>query len=69
MRRISGPTVIVSGVLSLLAVLLLVGHGPWAGPRLVRLTGSHGLNVGDVPVLAAWGVGIAALARRDRPKP
>lgn len=53
--------------LSVLAFGLLAGHGPWAGPTLVAFGGHHGLNLGDLPVLAAWAVGVGAcavLARR-----
>ena len=58
---------VVAGVITVLAVLLIAGHGPWAGPTLVALSARHGLNVGDVPVLGLWLVGLGAcvlLARR-----
>ncbi|MDO9497322.1 MAG: hypothetical protein Q7J48_16580 [Nocardioides sp.] len=50
--------VLLALVLSLLTLLLLAGHGPWAGRTLVELGGRHGLNTGDVPVLFLWGVGM-----------
>lgn len=46
-----------------LAFGLLAGHGPWAGRELVGFTGSHGLNVGDVPVIVTWLVGMACCWR------
>lgn len=45
------------GILSALTLLLLAGHGPWAGQLLWRLDEAHGINVGDVPVLAMWALG------------
>jgi hypothetical protein len=46
---------VVAGVLSAFALLLLAGHGPWSGTALVSLgSNQHGINTGDVPVLAAW---------------
>lgn len=50
-------------VLTLLTVLLLAGHGPWAGPVVWELSTHHGLNRGDLPVLAAYGVGLGCCAR------
>lgn len=47
--------------------LLLAGHGPFAGRTIWRLDTSHGLNAGDLPVLALWLVGSVcclALGRR-----
>ena len=47
-------------VLSVLTLLLIAGHGPWAGEAIPGLTLSadHGLNTGDLPVLALWVVGM-----------
>ncbi|GAA4673106.1 hypothetical protein [Nocardioides nanhaiensis] len=61
MRR---PVVLLlAGVLTVLTLLLLAGHGPWAGETLWAINGTtHGLNDGDVPVLVAWAVGMAACA-------
>lgn len=50
--------VLLALVLSLLTLLLLAGHGPWAGRTLIELGGRHGLNTGDVPVLTLWAVGM-----------
>ncbi|KQP65671.1 hypothetical protein ASF47_07950 [Nocardioides sp. Leaf285] len=44
--------------LTVLALLLLAGHGPWAGESFWAFDESHGLNTGDVPVLAIWGMGV-----------
>jgi hypothetical protein len=49
--------VLVLGVLSALTLLLVAGHGPWAGREIWRLDATHGLNSGDLPVLAMWAFG------------
>ena len=49
-------------VVTMLAVLLLAGHGPWSGSTIVELSDKHGLNTGDLPVLALWAVGLACCA-------
>lgn len=54
--------IVLAEVVSILAVLLIAGHGPWAGPVLVAFSEDHGLNVGDVPVLLLWAAGLAACA-------
>ncbi len=59
--------VLLGGVITALTLLLIAGHGPWAGEVLVTVSGSHGLNNGDLPVLGLWLAGIAgcaALVRR-----
>ena len=45
------------GILSILTLLLLAGHGPWAGHTIWRLDEERGLNSGDVPVLGLWACG------------
>lgn len=45
-------------VVSVLAVLLIAGHGPWAGRVLLDVGGGHGVNTGDVPVLLLWAGGL-----------
>jgi hypothetical protein len=61
--------VLLALVISVLTLLLLAGHGPWAGRLLVDLGSGHGLNTGDVPVLLLWTVGMGGCAylmfRRD----
>ena len=52
----------LAGVLTVLTLLLLAGHGPWAGPVVWEWSESHGLNVGDLPVLATYGVGLGCCA-------
>ena len=44
---------LLAGVLTLLTLLLLAGHGPWAGPVIWAVSPYHGLNVGDLPVIGA----------------
>lgn len=51
--------ILLALVISLLALLLLAGHGPWSGRTLVDFGGRHGLNTGDLPVLLLWSVGMA----------
>ncbi|WP_127131059.1 hypothetical protein [Georgenia sp. SYP-B2076] len=46
--------VVVVGAATAVALLLLAGHHRWAGPVILEVSGSHGLNAGDLPVLAAW---------------
>ena len=43
---------------SVLCVLLIAGHGPWAGGLLWEVSIGHGLNTGDLPVLTLWGVSL-----------
>lgn len=45
-------------VLSALTFALIAGHGPWAGEEVVAVTRDHGLNSGDIPILAFWLVGV-----------
>ena len=49
---------VIAGVLTLLMLLLIAGHGPWAGHELFKVSGNHGVNDGDVPVIAAWLLGL-----------
>lgn len=51
---------VVAVVLTALAAALVAGHGPWAGTTLATLGDHHGLNSGDLPVLAAWVAGLGA---------
>lgn len=32
--------------------MLLAGHGPWAGHVLISVSSTHGLDTGDLPVIA-----------------
>ncbi|GEP33620.1 hypothetical protein NSZ01_13880 [Nocardioides szechwanensis] len=50
--------ILLALVISLLALLLLAGHGPWSGRTLIDFGGRHGLNTGDLPVLLLWAVGM-----------
>ncbi|ANH38234.1 hypothetical protein I601_1803 [Nocardioides dokdonensis FR1436] len=49
-------------VTSVLALLLIAGHGPWAGRVLFRVSESHGFNTGDVPVILLWAAAMACCA-------
>ena len=53
---------VAAAVISVLAVMLIAGHGPWAGKTLLTISDEHGLNAGDLPVLAAWVAGVSACA-------
>lgn len=57
------PVVLLLAViLTVLTGLLLAGHRPWSGDALVVITASHGLNTGDLPVVALWVVGLGCCA-------
>lgn len=47
---------IMLGALALtgLAVALVAGHHPWDGPELFGITETHGVNLGDLPIIGAW---------------
>ena len=45
--------VVIAGVITVLTILLIAGHGPWAGHEIIRISANHGVNDGDVPVIAA----------------
>jgi hypothetical protein len=63
---------VVAGVLTGFAVLLLTGQYINDGPVLVRLGHGHGLHAGDLFVLAGWAVAMTALAvlvRREQARP
>ena len=51
---------LVGAVLTALTLLLIAGHGPWAGDPIVTLGKGRGLNAGDVPVLLGWAIGVGA---------
>ncbi len=72
MRRVPARpvAVLLAGILTVLTAMLIAGHGPWAGPPVLALSASHGLNLGDIPVLVLWAGGLAAcvsLGRRGTP--
>lgn len=47
-------------VITGLTLALLAGHGPWSGREFLRITHSHGVNTGDVPVIVGWLLGSLA---------
>lgn len=53
---------LVGGVLSGFAFLLVTGQYLNDGPVVLSLTRSHGLHAGDLFVVAGWAVAMAALA-------
>lgn len=40
------------------ATALVAGHHPWEGPELVEFTETHGLHIGDLPILVVSVIGI-----------
>ena len=59
---------IVFASMTLVTLMLLAGHGPWAGRPILPVSHEHGLNTGDVVPLAAWvasAVSCAVLWRRS----
>ncbi len=57
----------VMTALTSLMLLLIAGHGPWAGEPIWQVSDNHGINTGDIPVLVIWALGMlaAGLLRRD----
>jgi len=51
--------VLLGMVLTVLTLLLLAGHGPWAGRQLIAFNVYHGINTGDVPVILLWLTGMS----------
>lgn len=49
-----GLILAVEGILTAFAVALVIGHGPLAGDQVLFVTYNHGLNSGDILVMAAW---------------
>ena len=49
---------VIGGVLTVLMILLVEGHGPWAGHEILEFSPDHGVNDGDVPIVAAWLLGL-----------
>ncbi|WP_244930178.1 hypothetical protein [Nocardioides sp. W7] len=59
---------VVAAALTGLMMLLIAGHGPWAGDVIWAFGDGHGLNNGDLPVLGLWVIGMVAtglLARQE----
>lgn len=54
-------SLLVMGVLTGLMLLLIAGHGPWAGRVLWDISPNHGINSGDIPVFGLWTIGMVGL--------
>ncbi|GAB3248761.1 hypothetical protein GCM10027448_12420 [Nocardioides dilutus] len=39
---------------TVLTLMLLAGHGPWAGQVILEFDSGHGLNSGDLLPLVLW---------------
>jgi hypothetical protein len=59
-RMRSVLTLVILGILTFLMVLLVQGDGPGSQDVLFGISRHHGVNGGDLPVLGAWLVGVAA---------
>jgi hypothetical protein len=54
---------VIAGIVSAFAVLLLTGHYVTEGPVLLRLGEDHGVHLGDVFVVSGWAVALLAEVR------
>ena len=45
---------VIFAVTSFLTLLALAGHHPLTGEQVVTISGTHGVNAGDVFPLGAW---------------
>jgi hypothetical protein len=54
---------VLATLLSVFAVMLLAGHNRWSGTPVLQLTRDHGVNTGDVFVVACWAAGMIAVWR------
>ena len=52
---------LVAGMLTAFAVLLLTGHYVGEGPVLLRLGDDHGIHQGDVLVVLGWAAALASV--------
>ena len=52
---------VVGGVVSTFAILLLTGRYKKEGPVVATVSADHGLHVGDVFVIAGWAAAMLAL--------
>ncbi len=55
--------------MTVFAAVMVAGHHPWDGPELFAISETHGVNLGDLPVVAVWvaGSGLSwRLWRRER---
>lgn len=60
LRRLSA--VLVAGMLTVFAVLLLTGEYANDGPVILRLGQDRGIHEGDLFVVLGWAVGLASVA-------
>ena len=54
---------VVVGVLSALALAVVVGDHRFQGPVVLRLTPQHGMHLGDAVVVVAWALCVGLVAR------
>jgi hypothetical protein len=60
--RVSAVLLVI--VLTALTVAAVIGNNdPFAGRVLFRVTGSHGVHLGDLLFVASWAVGVACCWR------
>ena len=53
--------VVVAAIITMVSLVAVAGHGPFAGHVLLALTANHGIDEGDVPVALAWLVAMCCL--------
>ena len=51
-----GAVLVILAMTTGLTLLALAGHNPLTGQQVVTISGSHGLNTGDVLPVGAWAV-------------
>ena len=56
------PLLLAATALSALALRAVAGHDAMAGRTLFSFSATHGIDVGDIPVMVIWLVGMLALA-------
>lgn len=45
-------------VVTVLALLLVAGQGPWSGRQLLAIDDAHGIHAGDIPIFGLWALGM-----------
>lgn len=61
-RGLSGLVGLIGLVVTFFMLTLVKGDGPDSGPTVLALSSGYGVNTGDLPIIAAWLVGVGACA-------
>ena len=48
----------LAGLISSFALTLMYGDGPGSGKVIWAPAAQHGVNTGDLPIIAAWALGL-----------